>query len=239
MAKSPTTVIAEPSALDHIDRQLLMALQEDARTSVAALARHVHLTPTPCQLRLSRLERDGYIESFGARINAERAGFTLLAYIAVTLDRVTPDIFEHFHHAVQDVDEIEECQMTAGGFDYLLKIRARSMADFRRFLGNRLITLPGLMSTQSYFVMEVVKSHARLNLRPHLRPVRRTSVRDGVSLRPIDPAALTDLSRSTILKPLRTRRLILGFKCRAPVACDRRSRAPAYDNRHRNSTVQV
>ena len=54
--------------------------------------------------------------------------------------------------------------MTAGGFDYLLKIRSRSMADFGRFLGNRLITLPGLQQTHSYFVMEVVKSHARLNL---------------------------------------------------------------------------
>ena len=151
--------------LDRVDRQLLMALQEDARTSVAELARRVHLTPTPCQLRLQRLERDGYIESFGARINAERAGFDLLAYIAVTLERETPDLFEHFHLAVQDVEEIEECYMTAGGFDYLLKIRSRSMDDFRRFLGTRLVTLPGLQLTHTYFVMEKVKTRSRLNLR--------------------------------------------------------------------------
>lgn len=143
-----------------------MVLQEDARTPIAEIARRVHLSPTSCRRRLRRLERDGYVESFGARINAERAGFTLLAYIAVTLDRVTPDIFERFHHAVQDVDEIEECHMTGGGFDYLLKIRARSMADFRRFLGSRLITLPGLQQTHSYFVLEAVKTHAPLNLRP-------------------------------------------------------------------------
>jgi Lrp/AsnC family leucine-responsive transcriptional regulator len=162
MAKS--TDVPGGDALDRVDRQLLMALQQDARTSVAELARRVHLTPTPCQLRLDRLERDGYLDSFGARVNAERAGFNLLAYIAVTLDRVAPDIFERFHRAVQDVDEIEECHMTAGGFDYLLKIRARSMADFRRFLGVRLITLPGLQQTHSYFVMEVIKSQPTLNL---------------------------------------------------------------------------
>jgi Lrp/AsnC family leucine-responsive transcriptional regulator len=166
MAKSPIPDKHNATALDRIDRQLLMALQQDARTSVAELARRVHLTSTPCQLRLDRLEREGYIESFGARVNADRVGFTLLAYIAVTLDRVTPDIFERFREAVQDVDEIEECHMTAGGFDYLLKIRSRSMGDFRRFLGNRLITLPGLQQTHSYFVMEVVKTRADLNLLP-------------------------------------------------------------------------
>jgi Lrp/AsnC family leucine-responsive transcriptional regulator len=176
--------VPQPQTLDPIDRRLLMVLQEDARTPIAEIARRVHLSPTPCRKRLRRLERDGYVESFGARINAERAGFTLLAYIAVTLDRVTPDIFERFHHAVQDVDEIEECHMTGGGFDYLLKIRARSMADFRRFLGSRLITLPGLQQTHSYFVLEAVKTHAPLNLRPvptapaRKRLRRRKSVSD-------------------------------------------------------------
>lgn len=164
MAITPTESTNE--SLDRIDRQLLMALQDDVRTPVAELARRVHLTPTPCQLRLRRLEQEGYFESFGARINRERAGFGLLAYITVALDRTSPDVFEHFHSAVQDVEEIEECHMTAGGFDYLLKIRARSMADFRRFLGTRLVTLPGLQQTHTYFVMEIVKTQAPLNLRP-------------------------------------------------------------------------
>jgi Lrp/AsnC family transcriptional regulator, leucine-responsive regulatory protein len=169
MVKS-TSKERELTMLDRIDRQLLMELQQDARTPVAELARRVALSSTPCQLRLDRLKRDGYIESFGARLNAERAGFTLLAYIAVTLDRVTPDIFERFREGVQDIDEIEECHMTAGGFDYLLRIRSRSMADFRNFLGNRLITLPGLMSTNSYFVMEVIKTRAPLDLVPARSP---------------------------------------------------------------------
>ena len=141
-----------------------MALQEDARISVAELARRVNLSPTPCHVRLARLERDGYIEGFGARINPERAGLALLAYITVALDRTTPDVIKHFHLAVQEVDEIEECHMTAGGFDYLLKIRVRSPADFRRFLGSRLVTLPGINSTHTYFVIEQDKVQAPLNL---------------------------------------------------------------------------
>jgi len=178
MARHAIETMSSP--LDRVDRQLLMALQEDSRTPVAELARRVHLTPTPCQLRLKRLEREGYLESFGARINAERAGFGLLAYITVGLDRTTPDIFDHFQRAVQDVEEIEECHMTAGGFDYLLKIRSRSMADFRRFVGTRLGTLPGLRQTHTYFVMEQVKNQSRLNLKGPVAaagPTTRSNVR--------------------------------------------------------------
>lgn len=164
-------------SLDRIDRLLLMALQEDARTPIAELARRVHLTPTPCQLRLKRLERDGYLESFGARINAERAGFGILAYITVSVGRTTPDVFDRFHQAVQHIEEIEECQMTAGGFDYLLKIRARSMHDFRRFLSSGLVTLPGLLHTQTYFVMQAVKRPAPLNMRLPMSAPNRSKKR--------------------------------------------------------------
>jgi Lrp/AsnC family transcriptional regulator, leucine-responsive regulatory protein len=65
--------------------------------------------------------------------------------------------------------------MTAGGFDYLLKIRSRSMADFRRFLGTRLVTLPGLQQTHTYFVMEQVKSQSRLSLKALTAPVGSTT----------------------------------------------------------------
>ena len=183
MEKSPTTSSgrSELKELDRIDRALLMALQEDARIPVAELSRRVNLTSTPCHVRLDRLEGEGYIESFGARINPERSGLALLAYITVELDRTTPAVFEDFHQAVQEVDEIEECHMTAGGFDYLLKIRVRSMADFRRFLGSRLVTLPGLNSTHTYFVIEQVKAHTPLNLlraaAPLLPPARKRSPR--------------------------------------------------------------
>ena len=180
--EQPTTGLAG-NDLDRIDRQLLIALQEDARTSVAELARRVHLTPTPCQMRLKRLEREGYFQSFGARIHAERAGFSLLAYITVALDRTTPDVFEHFHRAVQDVEEVEECHMTAGGFDYLLKIRSRSMADFRRFLGARLVSLPGLQHTHTYFVMEIVKSNPRLNLKAP-PPIRKRRLARSTTAKP-------------------------------------------------------
>src|ERR1700734_630755 len=109
--------------LDRIDRRLLTRLQQDGRAAVSQLAREVHLTVTPTLERVRRLESSGYIEGYFARLSAARLGLGLLAYVEVSLDRTTPDAFEHFKQAMLAHDEVAECHMVAGGFDYLLKLR--------------------------------------------------------------------------------------------------------------------
>src|SRR5579862_7704019 len=82
--------------LDRTDRRLLARLQQDGRTAVSQLAREVHLTVTPTLERVRRLEAEGYIEGYFARLNPGRLGLGLLAYVEVSLDRTTQDAFEHF-----------------------------------------------------------------------------------------------------------------------------------------------
>ncbi len=149
-------------ALDHIDRRLLALLQEDGRKSIAQLAREVHLSVTPTLERVRRLERTGYIEGYFARLDPMRLGLGLLAYVEVSLDRTTPDAFERFKQAMLAHDEVMECHMVAGGFDYLLKVRVRDMESYRRFLGDRIASVRGVQQTHTYFVMEEVKSTHRL-----------------------------------------------------------------------------
>ena len=144
--------------LDRIDRQLLRRLQVDGRTPVAQLARAVNLSVTPCKARIERLERLGFIVGYFAHLDPARLGQSLLAYIEVHLDRTTPDVFERFKQAMLASDEVMECQMVAGGFDYLLKVRVRDMGAYRRFLGDRLAGIRGVMQTHTYFVMEEVKA---------------------------------------------------------------------------------
>src|SRR4051812_8885054 len=90
--------------LDRVDRQLLALLQADGRLTVAELARTVNLTLTPCIERVRRLERDGYIEGYFARLNPRLLGQALLAFTEVTLDHATPDVFLRFKEAVQLLD---------------------------------------------------------------------------------------------------------------------------------------
>ena len=144
--------------LDRIDRRLLVRLQEDGRTPVSQLAREVHLTVTPTLERVRRLESSGYIEGYFARLNPGRLGLGLLAYVEVSLDRTTPDAFERFKQVMLAHDEVMECHMVAGGFDYLLKVRVPDMESYRRFLGDRIASVRGVQQTHTYFVMEEVKS---------------------------------------------------------------------------------
>ena len=155
------------ATLDRTDRRLLELLQRDGRLPVAELARQVHLSPTPCLERVRRLERDGYITGYAAHLNPQRLGAALLAFVEVSLDRTTPDVFTQFREAMLLIDEVQECHMVAGGFDYLVKVRVRDMEAYRRFLGERLANLKGVQQTHTYVVMEEVKS-------THLLPVPET-----------------------------------------------------------------
>jgi Lrp/AsnC family leucine-responsive transcriptional regulator len=144
--------------LDMIDRKILATLQKDGRIANADLAKLINLSPTPTLDRVRRLERDGFIEGYAARLNPEKMEATLLAFVEVVLDRTTEDVLEQFSEAARCTEEILECQLVAGGFDYLLKIRVRDMAAYRHFLGSGLASLPSVRATHTYMVMEQVKS---------------------------------------------------------------------------------
>jgi len=145
-------------SLDRIDHKLLIRLQQDGRTAISKLAREVNLTVTPTLERVRRLEAAGYIEGYFARLNPRKLGLGLLAYVEVSLDRTTPDAFDRFKQVMLAHDEVMECHMVAGGFDYLLKVRVIDMESYRRFLGDRIASVRGVQTTHTYFVMEEVKS---------------------------------------------------------------------------------
>lgn len=150
-------------ALDRTDRKLLNLLQKNGRISNVELSRHVHLSPSPCLDRVRRLEQEGYIEGYSARLNAGKLGLPNVAFIQITLDRTTADVFDKFKSAVVDVPEVEECHMVAGGFDYLLKLRVADMEAYRLVLG-RLVELPGVAQTHTYMAIESIKQGSNLAL---------------------------------------------------------------------------
>jgi Lrp/AsnC family transcriptional regulator, leucine-responsive regulatory protein len=151
-------------SLDKIDLKILNALQLDGRISNLKLAEAVALSPTAVLARTQRLQREGYILGYEARLNPAKLGRGLMVFVEVLLERTTPQVFEQFKAAAQARPEILECHMVAGGFDYLLKTRVRDMAAYREFAGNALWQLPGVRETRTYAVMEEVKETTRLVL---------------------------------------------------------------------------
>jgi len=150
--------------LDRLDRRILAVLQEDGRISTVDLAERIGLSATATSERVKRLHRDGYIQGYGARLDAAKLGRAFLVFVEVTLDKTTPDVFELFAAAVQRSPDVLECHLVAGGFDYIMKTRVADMTAYRKFLGEVLLALPGVKETRTYAVMEEVKNELRLPL---------------------------------------------------------------------------
>src|ERR1700730_5225058 len=123
--------------IDSTDRKILSILQGDGRIANVELAERIGLSPTSIGERLKRLQRDGFIEGYGARLNPHRLDWGLLVFVEVMLDKTTPDIFERFAKAVQTAPEVLECHMVAGGFDYLGQARVAGIAAKRPVLAAR------------------------------------------------------------------------------------------------------
>ncbi|WP_136679096.1 leucine-responsive transcriptional regulator Lrp [Neptunomonas sp. XY-337] len=143
--------------LDRIDRNILTTLQKDGRISYTDLADRVGLSTTPCIERVKRLEKDGYIQGYYARLNPEVLGYNMLVFVEISLSYQSPDAFETFNEAVKQLPYIMECHLVSGDSDYLLKARIKDMSEYRALLGDMLLTLPGVKNSKSYIVMEEVK----------------------------------------------------------------------------------
>lgn len=152
------------SEIDDKDRQILRQLQGDGRLSNLDLATRVHLSPTATAERVKRLQRDGYILGFAARLSPEKLGRGLIVFVEVKLERTSEDVFGAFAAAAKANPDIMECHMVAGGFDYLLKARVADMNAYRAFLSDALLNLPGIRETHTYAVMEEIKNTAAIAL---------------------------------------------------------------------------
>ena len=142
--------------LDNIDLAILDNLQSNSRISNVNLAKAVNLSASPCLDRVRRLESEGYIKRYGAVLNASKLNFGLTAYVEVSLDKSTTEAFNAFANNVQKIKQIAECDMVAGGFDYLLKIRISDMAEYRSVLG-KVVDIEGVAKNRTYVVIEKIK----------------------------------------------------------------------------------
>ncbi|TIX90361.1 Lrp/AsnC ligand binding domain-containing protein [Rhizobium sp. P44RR-XXIV] len=149
-------------ALDKIDLKILRALQSEGRLTNADLAERVNVSAATCHRRTQRLFDEGYIAGVRAEVVPATVGLGALVMVGVVLDRSTPESFAAFEGAVMEMKEVLDCNLVAGDFDYLLKIRVRDMADFNKLHGQKLIALPGVRQTRTFFVMKEVKENARL-----------------------------------------------------------------------------
>ena len=143
-------------APDATNRKILHELVANARIPVTELARKVGLSKTPVALRIRQMEEMGLITGYRAILSPLQLGLTHVTYVEARLSDTRQKALEQFNAAVRAIPEVEECYMIAGGCDYLMKVRSRDMADFRRILAEKISTLPHVSNTSSHVSMEAV-----------------------------------------------------------------------------------
>ncbi|MFW8589627.1 leucine-responsive transcriptional regulator Lrp [Glaciecola sp. 2405UD65-10] len=160
-------LVKTPNHIDKIDRRILIELQKNGKISNVELSKVVGLSPSPCLERVRRLESQGYIVNYQARLNPNLLGAAMLVFVEITLTKTSVDIFAEFSAAVQEHEDIQECHLVSGNFDFLLKTRVADMSSYRKFLGDTLLRLPGVSESRTYVVMEEVKhtNSIKINLK--------------------------------------------------------------------------
>jgi DNA-binding Lrp family transcriptional regulator len=141
--------------LDRIDLRILTHLQQNGRVTNVDLADAVGLSASPCLMRVKRLEKAGYITGYAAQIQLQKLGDTLMVFTEVTLADHRATDFARFEAAIRKVDEIIECHLVSGGYDYLLKFVTRSVGDYQALM-ERLLDLQ--IGIEKYFSYIVIKS---------------------------------------------------------------------------------
>ena len=151
--------------LDRIDQQILDILQHDGRIAISELASRVNLSTTPCSERVKRLERDGIIMGYYARLNPQLVDRNLLVFLEIKLSAKSGDVFDQVARDLVEIPEVLECHLISGEFDYLVKARLKEMSAYRCLLGDLLKKVPSSASSHSYIVMEEVKESFYLDIR--------------------------------------------------------------------------
>jgi len=146
--------------LDAFDAKILKILGEDGRISITDLAERVGLSKSPCQVRVKRLQEDGFVLGFRAVLNSALLGLDHVAFVEVKLTDTTERALDAFNKEVRKVAEIEQCHMIAGAFDYLLKVRTTDIRNYRAVLGETISALPYVGSTSTHVSMQAVKDRA-------------------------------------------------------------------------------
>ncbi|MEP6503841.1 MAG: Lrp/AsnC ligand binding domain-containing protein [Betaproteobacteria bacterium] len=135
---------------DKIDYRILHVLQRDGRISNLRLAEQVNLSPSAVFERVKRLQREGYILGYQARLSREKLGMEVVAFVEVHLDRMSPDLMERFEAAARERPAILECHMIAGTFDYLLKVLVSDMHACRELVASEISKLPGVREARTH-----------------------------------------------------------------------------------------
>lgn len=144
-----------PLKLDRIDVKILAELQKNGRITNVELADLVALSPSPCLMRVKKLQQAGYITGYSAQINVAKLGETLTVFTEFTLKNHRPPDFARFQEALEKIDSCIECHLVSGGYDYLTKFVTSGIVDYQNIIES---LIDRDLGVDKYFSFVVIKT---------------------------------------------------------------------------------
>lgn len=155
-------IVVYAMALDGVDRKILRVLQQEGRISNAELSERINLSPTPCLRRVKKLEDAGVISRYVAELDPASLGLKVSAYVFVRLARNSTVNAERFEGAIRTLQQVEECSVLSGEYDYLVKVVAKDLEDYERFIKQRLAAIEEVDTINTTIILKQVVSRQPL-----------------------------------------------------------------------------
>ena len=150
---------------DNTDRRILELLQQNSQLTIKEIASQINLSVTPVHERIRKLEREGFIDKYVCLLNRRKLGKSLVVYCNVTLDKQRKESFEDFNLAIVGMEEVLECSVVSGNFDYMLKIVVQDAEAYNQFYQLKLSALKSVLHISSYFVISEIKYTTGISVR--------------------------------------------------------------------------
>lgn len=144
--------------LDDMDRRILRAIQDKGKLSAQDLADETgHGSPATCWRRLKSLEETGFVRGYRAEIDRRKAGYHVCAFVHLTIERQHKELIQKIEQKILSRPEVLDCYMTTGDSDYTLRVVAKDIDDYERFIQTFLFELQGVSHVRSSIALREVK----------------------------------------------------------------------------------
>ena len=150
--------------LDPIDLRILNELQNDSSHSNVELAKRVHLSPSPCLMRVKALKDKGVIRNYVALADPKLLGLGLNVFISISLKEQSKEALAEFEKRISEHDEVMECYLMTGDSDYLIRVAVADMAALEKFILEQLTPISGIEKIRSSFALKQVRYKTALPL---------------------------------------------------------------------------
>ncbi len=143
--------------MDNKDRQIIRELQRDAGLTNNELAERVNLSPSPCLRRVRKLEDSGVIRGYTALVDQKKYGVPLTVFVRISLVQHNANTVSAFEEKIHDMEEVQDCYLTTGDADYILRVIASDLDGYESFVRKKLHKIEGIQSIATSFAYSAIK----------------------------------------------------------------------------------